>query len=45
VNNRVIFNAVISRIGQSIAGEAPLDEAYKRIATDVEQQIAERNKK
>ena len=45
VNNRVIFNAVISRLGQAIAGEATLDEAYKRITADVEQQIAERNKK
>ena len=45
VNNRVIFNAVISRLGQTIAGEATLDEAYKRITADVEQQIAERNKK
>ena len=45
VNNRMIFNAVISRLGQAIAGEATLDEAYKRITADVEQQIAERNKK
>jgi alpha-1,4-digalacturonate transport system substrate-binding protein len=45
VNNRVIFNAVISRLGQAIAGESTLDEAYKRITSDVEQQIAERNKK
>lgn len=45
VNNRIIFNAVISRIGQAISGETTLDEAYKRIASDVDQQIAERNKK
>ena len=45
VNNRVIFNAVISRLGQAIAGEATLDEAYKRITADIEQQIAERTKK
>ena len=45
VNNRIIFNAVISRVGQAISGETSLDEAYKRIASDVEQQIAERNKK
>ncbi len=44
-NNRIIFNAVISRVGQAISGETALDEAYKRIASDVEQQIAERNKK
>src|SRR5829696_4824234 len=45
VNNRVMFNAVISRLGQAIVGEATLDEAYRRITADVEQQIAERNKK
>jgi alpha-1,4-digalacturonate transport system substrate-binding protein len=45
VNNRIIFNAVISRIGQAVSGETTLDEAYKRIASDVDQQIAERNKK
>jgi alpha-1,4-digalacturonate transport system substrate-binding protein len=45
VHNRVIFNAVISRLGQAIAGEASLDEAYQRIASDVQQQIAERTKK
>ena len=45
VHNRVIFNAVISRLGQAIAGEATLDEAYKRITADIDQQIAERTKK
>ncbi|MCB8822041.1 ABC transporter substrate-binding protein [Microvirga rosea] len=45
VHNRVIFNAVISRLGQAIAGESSLDEAYKRIEADVQQQIAERTKK
>lgn len=44
-NNRIIFNAVISRLGQAIAGETTLDEAYKRITADVEQQIAERARK
>ena len=44
-NNRIIFNAVISRLGQAISGETTLDEAYKRITADVAQQIAERNKK
>ena len=44
VNNRVIFNAVISRLGQAISGETTLDEAYKRIESDVAQQIAERKK-
>jgi alpha-1,4-digalacturonate transport system substrate-binding protein len=44
VNNRIIFNAVISRLGQAISGETTLDEAYKRITADVAQQMAERNK-
>ena len=44
-DNRIIFNAVISRLGQAISGETTLDEAYKRIKADVEQQIAERAKK
>jgi alpha-1,4-digalacturonate transport system substrate-binding protein len=45
VNSRVIFNAVISRLGQTVAGEIPLEEAEKRITADVAQQIAERNRK
>jgi alpha-1,4-digalacturonate transport system substrate-binding protein len=44
VNSRIIFNAVISRLGQAVSGETTLDEAYKRISADVAQQIAERNK-
>ncbi len=44
-NNRIIFNAVISRLGQAISGETTLDEAYKRIDADIAQQIAERKKK
>ena len=44
VNNRVIFNAVISRLGQAISGEGTLDEAYRRIESDIAQQIAERKK-
>lgn len=44
-DNRIIFNAVISRLGQAISGETTPDEAYKRIKADVEQQIAERAKK
>jgi alpha-1,4-digalacturonate transport system substrate-binding protein len=43
--NRIIFNAVISRLGQAIAGETTLDAAYERITADVTQQIAERTKK
>ena len=30
---------------QAVAGEITLDESYKRIASDIEQQLAERNKK
>ncbi len=45
INSRIIFNAVISRLGQAISGEITLEDAYKRITTDVAQQIAERNKK
>jgi alpha-1,4-digalacturonate transport system substrate-binding protein len=44
VNSRIIFNAVISRLGQAVSGETTLDEADKRITADVAQQIAERNK-
>lgn len=43
-SNRVIFNAVISRVGQAVTGETTLDEAYKRIESDVAQQLAERKK-
>jgi alpha-1,4-digalacturonate transport system substrate-binding protein len=42
--NRVIFNAVISRLGQAISGEISLDEAYKRIDADIAQEIAVRKK-
>jgi alpha-1,4-digalacturonate transport system substrate-binding protein len=45
VNNRIIFNAVISRLGQAISGETGLEETYQRIQSDVAQQIAERRKK
>ena len=44
-NSRIMFNASISRLGQAVAGEITLDEAYQRIASDAAQQIAERNKK
>jgi alpha-1,4-digalacturonate transport system substrate-binding protein len=42
--NRIIFNAVLSRVGQVVAGESQPDEAYKRIEADITQQIAERKK-
>ncbi len=41
VNNRVMFNALISRLGEAIVGELTLDEAFGRMTQDVEQQIAE----
>ncbi|MBB3999883.1 ABC transporter substrate-binding protein [Aureimonas pseudogalii] len=44
-NSRIVFNAVISRLGQAISGETSLEDAYGRIPTEVAQQIAERNKK
>lgn len=43
--SRIVFNAAISRLGQAIAGEISLEDAYKRIDADVAQQVAERNKK
>ena len=43
--SRIVFNAAISRLGQAIAGEGTLEDAYKRIESDVAQQVAERNKK
>jgi alpha-1,4-digalacturonate transport system substrate-binding protein len=43
-NNRLVFNAVISRLGQAISGETTLEEAYKRIDSDIVQQISERKK-
>ncbi len=44
VYNRVMFNAIISRLGQAIVGEMTLDEAYGRIEKDIEQEIAERKR-
>lgn len=43
--SRVILNAVISRLGQAVSGEITLEDSYKRISGDIEQQLAERNKK
>ena len=42
--NRVMFNALISRLGQAIVGEMTLDEAYRRMTDDVAQQIAEKKR-
>ena len=44
VNNRVMFNALISRLGEAIVGELTLDEAFERMEQDVAQQIAEKER-
>lgn len=44
VNNRVMFNALISRLGEAIVGEMTLEAAFDRMEQDVTQQIAERNR-
>ncbi len=44
VYNRVMFNALISRLGEAIVGELTLDQAYDRMTQDVEQQIAEKKR-
>lgn len=41
VHNRIMFNALISRLGEAIVGEMTLDAAFERMTQDVEQQIAE----
>jgi len=41
VYNRVMFNAIISRLGEAIVGEMTLDEAYERMEQDITQQIEE----
>lgn len=37
----VAYFAIISRLGQVVAGEMALEDAYRRIEEDIEQQIAE----
>lgn len=44
VNNRVMFNALISRLNEAIVGELTLDEAYQRMEDDIQKQIAERER-
>jgi len=39
-NNRMMFNAAISRVNQAIAGEMTLDQAYERAADDVAKGLA-----
>ncbi len=43
-SNRVMFNALISRLGEAIVGELTLDEAFDRMSQDVEQQLAEQSR-
>ncbi|MCG8511987.1 MAG: ABC transporter substrate-binding protein [Rhodospirillales bacterium] len=42
--NRVLFNAIISRLGQTVVGELTLDDAYKRMVQDIETQMAEKKR-
>jgi alpha-1,4-digalacturonate transport system substrate-binding protein len=37
--NRALFNATTTRLGQAIAGEMSLDDALKRIAADIDEQV------
>ncbi len=41
-NNRIMFNALISRLGEAIVGELDLEQAFGRMTQDVEQQLAEK---
>ena len=43
-NNRVMFDALISRVGQAVVGELTVEEALQRAQEDAEQQIAERER-
>ncbi|MEM1413315.1 MAG: heparinase II/III family protein [Myxococcota bacterium] len=43
-NNRVMFNALISRLNEAIVGELTLDQAYERMVDDVAKQIAEQER-
>mgnify|MGYP003963557501 FL=1 len=42
VDNRILFNATISRLGQAIAGEMSLEEAWVRMDKDVTKQLKEK---
>jgi alpha-1,4-digalacturonate transport system substrate-binding protein len=37
----VIYPAVITRLGQVVAGEMSLDDAYARITSDIQQKVSE----
>ncbi len=41
-NNRIMFNALISRLGEAIVGELDLEQAFERMTQDIEQQLAEK---
>lgn len=41
---RMMFNALISRLGEAIVGELTLDQAFERMTQDVDQQIAEQER-
>jgi len=43
-NNRILFNALISRLNEAIVGEMTLDQAYERMEEDVAKQIAEKER-
>ncbi len=42
VDNRIMFNAIISRLGQAIVGEMTMEEAWARMDEDVEKQLKEK---
>ena len=37
--NRALFNPTVQRLGQAVAGEISLDEALKRVASDIDEQV------
>ena len=37
--NRALFNPTAQRLGQAVAGEMSLDDALKRIASDIDEQV------
>ncbi len=43
-SNRVMFNALISRLNEAIVGELTLDQAYERMEDDVAKQLAEQSR-
>ncbi|MCG8425388.1 MAG: ABC transporter substrate-binding protein [Proteobacteria bacterium] len=43
--NRAIYNATVSRLGQSVAGELSVDNALKRITADINEAVKEAQRK